>query len=101
MAFYRLSEIQALVFQGSYHVTATARQGALEIGFDAEDVRDCVLALSDSHFYKYMFAEKVPGLYQDVYKIRYESVRVYLKLQINFDRNAVVISFKEDTGREW
>ena len=101
MPFYSLDEIKALVVQGSYHVTGKARQDALEIGFGAEEVRDCVLALDESHFYKYMPAEKVTGLYQDVYKIRYESVRVYLKLQINFDRNAVVISFKEDTGREW
>ena len=56
------------------------------------------MALNETHFYKYMPAEKVPGLWQDVYKVTYEGIRVYLKLQINFANNAIIISFKEDTS---
>ena len=98
MSYYGLNQIKRWVHEGSYHVTLTARQDALDMGFDSEDVRDCVLALDETHFYKYMPAEKAPGLWQDVYKIGYEGIRVYLKLQINFAGNAVIISFKEDTG---
>jgi hypothetical protein len=87
-----------LVHEGRYHVTLSARQDALAFGFDSEDIRDCVLALNETHFYKYMPAEKVPGLWQDVYKVTYEGIRVYLKLQINFANNAIIISFKEDTS---
>jgi hypothetical protein len=43
-----------------------------------------------------MSAERAAGLMQDVYKITYESQRVYLKLQINKANVAVIVSFKED-----
>ena len=98
MSYYNLDEIKRLVYEGSYRVTLTARQDALAMGFDSRDVCDCVLALDETHFYKYMPAEKAPGLWQDVYRIGYQGIRVYLKLQINFAGNAVIISFKEDTG---
>jgi hypothetical protein len=45
-----------------------------------------------------MPAEKIPGLWQDVYKIHYQGVRVYLKLQIGASGHSVIISFKEDTS---
>jgi motility quorum-sensing regulator/GCU-specific mRNA interferase toxin len=98
MPRYNLSDIQKLVLEGRYHVTLQAGQDAFDLGFDSEGVRECVLALNETHFYKSMPAEKVPGLWQDVYRLRYEGTRVYLKLQIDFDGKAVVISFKEDTG---
>ena len=100
MSYYNLDRIKMLISEGSYRVTISARQGALAVGFDAAGVRDCVLSLDESHFYKCMPAEKVPGLWQDVYKIGFNGVRVYLKLQIYFDSQAVVISFKEDAGGE-
>ena len=98
MPYYNLADIKMLVREGHYHVTLSARQDALYMGFDSEGVRVCVLALNETHFYKSMPAEKVPGLWQDVYKIAYTGIRVYLKLQINFANSAVIISFKEDTS---
>jgi hypothetical protein len=41
---------------------------------------------------------RVPGLWQDVYKITYMSMRIYLKIQMATDGKAIVISFKEDTS---
>lgn len=96
MSHYRLVEVQNLVALGQYYLTATARQDALKLEFDYEDVRDCIQALQDSHFYKSMPADKAPGLWQDVYKITFEGTRIYLKLQINRSGQAVTISFKED-----
>lgn len=96
--FYDLDTIKGLVRQRRYQITISARQDALSIGFDSEDVCDCILVLNETHFYKSMPAEKVPGLWQDVYKIRYEEVRVYLKLQISVTGRVVIISFKEDTS---
>lgn len=96
LSHYHLVEIQKLVAQGQYHLTTTARQDALKLGFDHEDVRNCIQALRDSHFYKSMPADKAPGLWQDVYKITFAGTRVYLKLQINWSGQAVTISFKED-----
>ena len=43
-----------------------------------------------------MPAEKIPGLWQDVYRLAYQDTRVYLKLQIGFSDESVIISFKED-----
>ena len=98
MPYYDLERIKMLVREGLYRVTLSARQDALAVGVDADGVRNCVLTLDQTHFYKSMPAEKVPGLWQDVYRLCYQGVKVYLKLQIYFDSNAIVISFKQDTG---
>lgn len=93
---YDLAEIQALIARGLYRITAYAMDGAFELGFDDQDICDCVARLDASHFYKTMAAEKMPGLMQDVYRVTYQQQPVYVKLQIT-DR-AVVISFKRDTS---
>ena len=97
-SYYHLADVQNLVAQGRFHLTTTARLDALNLGFDHEDVRACIQELRDSHFYKSMPADKAPGLWQDVYKITFEGIRIYLKLQITGSRTAVAISFKEDTS---
>lgn len=94
---YPLEQIKQLVRQRSFRITETALQGAAMMNFLDEDIIDCVMTyLGDSHFYKTMPAERVPGLMQDVYKIRYEGERVYLKLQISESGHAVVVAFKAD-----
>ena len=80
---------------GSWLLTESARDTATELGFDGDDVYDCIVNfLEETHFYKTMEAKLKPGLMQDVYYITYESVRLYVKLQVNVE--AVVISFKEE-----
>ena len=97
MPYYKLELIKQLIREGQYRITAAALQSAGAMGFDAADISNCVLiCLSVSHFYKSMPAEKVPGLWQDVYKLPYQGERVYLKLQIGFSGRSVIISFKED-----
>lgn len=94
---YSLHQIRELFQQGRFRIARTAFETALLISLVDEDIVDCITChLNESHFYKTMPAEKVPGLMQDVYKIRYEGWRIYLKLQIDRDGRAVVISFKED-----
>lgn len=79
---------------GDWLLTTSALDTALELGFDADDVFDCVVNhLEESHFYKTMDSEKKPGLMQDVYYITYQGQRLYVKLQVNV--SAVVVSFKE------
>jgi len=80
---YALETIQSLIRSGRYRVTPSAKQGAQAMGLDTSDMERCVLGLTLRDFYKTMAAEKLPGVFQDV----------YLKLQITGD--AVVISFKE------
>jgi hypothetical protein len=78
---------------GSWFLTLPAEDGAMALGFDPDDVYDCIVNfLSETHFYKTMESEKKPGLMQDVYHITYEGARLYVKLQVNV--HAVVISFK-------
>lgn len=90
---YSLVLIKGLMNDGSWSPTESAVDTALEMGFDAGDVFDCIVHyLEETHFYKTMPAEKIPGLMQDVYHITYQEQRVYVKLQVNVQ--AVVVSFK-------
>jgi hypothetical protein len=92
---YPLELVKGLIRDGSWYIAVTAQATALELGFDDEDVKDCILNhLADTHFYKTMESEKKPGLMQDVYRITYQEQRIYIKLQVN--PSAVVISFKEE-----
>jgi len=93
-ATYDLHCVKGLMQDGSWRLTESARDTATELGFDDDDVFDCVVNyLEETHFYKTMEATARPGLMQDVYHITYQSVRLYVKLQISVE--AVVISFKE------
>jgi hypothetical protein len=79
---------------GSWFMTDTALDDAGELGFDQDDVFDCIFnQLSETHFYKTMPALRIPNCMQDVYHITYAGVRIYLKLQVRGE--AVVISFKD------
>jgi hypothetical protein len=95
-ASYELAEVRKLISEQQYTITVTALQDALSLGFDDQDICECIIEqLSETHLYKTMPAEKKPGLMQDVYRITYEGQPIYLKLQI-CDEKAVVISFKAD-----
>lgn len=93
---YDLGVVQELVRQRLYRITVPARKGASDLYLDESDIVDCVLLLREEDFYKTMEAEKAKGLYQDVYRLRYQSRAIYLKLQINRRQTAIVISFKHD-----
>ena len=98
-AHHDLDLIKGLMREEQYLITGSALQSAHSMGFDEEDIYECVLDfLSETHFYKAMPSETFPGLWQDVYKIYYLGWRAYLKLQIGFTGLSVVISFKEDTS---
>ena len=95
-ATYALKEIQSKVTEEQYHITISALQGAQQMGLGQEDITECISELQDSHFYKTMPSEKIPGLWQDVYRVRFLCQRVYLKVQISVQGYVKVISFKED-----
>ncbi len=97
-ARYTLEDVQRLVRRGDYRITVSARIGASDLYLDESDILDCVLLLEKRHFYKTMPASKAPGLHQDVYRLRYQSRSIYLKLQVNRSGAAVVVSFKRDDG---
>jgi hypothetical protein len=92
---YPLDLIKGLMKEGDWFLTVPAEDSALELGFDEEDVYDCIVNnLAETHFYKTMESDKKPGLMQDVYYITYQGHRLYVKLQVRV--KAVVISFKEE-----
>ena len=91
---YDLGEVQAKVRAGLYWITFTARHGAASLGLGEDDVVACVLSLSATDFYKTMEADAAPGLWQDVYRPSYKQLALYVKLQIELDGDAIVISFK-------
>ncbi len=91
---YPLALVKGLIRDGSWFITGEAMDTAGELGFDDDDVCDCVVNyLSETHFYKTMPSEKRASCMQDVYHITYQGVRLYVKLQVRVE--AVVISFKE------
>ena len=80
--------------EGDWVISISALGAAVELGFDEDDVFDCIVNhLEETHFYKTMESEKKQGLMQDVYYITYQGQRLYVKLQVNV--RAVVVSFKE------
>lgn len=90
---YGLGTIKSMVRDGQYHITSSALQGAFTIGLDEDDIITAVLGLECGDLYKTMQSIAVPGLWQDVYHIRYNGYLLYIKLQISI--SAIVISFKE------
>jgi len=93
---YSLPEFQELFAQQHRVVTQQARRDALQLGFGSDDVEQVIAELAPSDFYKTMPAERVPGLWQDVYKPEARGIVLYVKIQIAGPvRTAVLISFKE------
>ena len=91
---FSLTLVKGLMKDGDWVLTVKAEDTAVELGFDDEDVYDCIVNhLEETHFYKTMESEKKAGLMQDVYHITYGGHRLYVKLQVNV--KAVVVSFKE------
>jgi motility quorum-sensing regulator/GCU-specific mRNA interferase toxin len=94
---YDLQHLQQLVGQGplTCAITAAARAGGIRLGLDVPETVAAVLELRESDFYKTMEAEQCPGLWQDVYHLRFRGVVLYIKLQLSPDGRAVVVQFKQ------
>jgi hypothetical protein len=62
---YGLHLVKGLMEDGSWVLTETARDTATELGFDEEDVYDCIVRhLAETHFFKTMESEKKPGCFR-------------------------------------
>ena len=90
---YGLETIKSMIRDGQYRITGSALQGAFALGLDEDNILMAVLDLECEDLYKTMQSRAVPGLWQDVYHIRYNGYLLYIKLQISI--SAIVISFKE------
>jgi hypothetical protein len=84
---YPLDQIKGLMRDGSWMLTRQAADDALALGFDEQDVYDCVVNyLAGTHFYKTMESEKKPGSMQDVYRITYAGEHLYVSFKFGCRR---------------
>lgn len=93
---YELNEIKnAFDAPNKLRMTFSAQQGQLLLNFSDRDVVDAIQALSDADFYKSMSPIK-PGFtaWQDVYKSSFKGINLYIKFQINHNKE-LILSFKE------
>ena len=90
----KLPVVKALVEAGKVKATATAYNGALELGInDLDGMCAVVLALTPADFYKSMTTHADHRVWQDVYRPMTAAGEVYLKLTVIDD--VLIVSFKE------
>ena len=94
VASHDLGRIKALIEVKRYRITDSARSDAAVAGFDESDVAACVCMAQQADFYKSMESKLFPGAWQDVYRVTYLGVPLYVKVQISRDAVAVIVSFK-------
>ena len=90
---YNLTHAQALVAQGAYRATMSARAGAAALGVGPDEMLEVVLALTRADFDKSMTTHADHTVWQDVYKPSTAVGPVYLKLTVMVD--VLIVSFKE------
>lgn len=90
----KLPAIKALLEAGKVRATATAYNGAREIGInDLDGMCAVVMALTPADFYKSMTTHADHTIWQDVYRPSTPAGDVYLKLTV-ID-GVLIVSFKE------
>jgi motility quorum-sensing regulator/GCU-specific mRNA interferase toxin len=91
---YSLETAKSLIQAGNVRATATAYQGARELGInDLSGMCAVVLSLASADFYKSMTTHADHRVWQDVYRPNTEFGSVYLKLTVIDDM--LIVSFKE------
>ncbi len=91
----KLLAVKALIGAGQVRATASAFNGARELGInDLAGMCTVVLALTSSNFYKSMTTHADHRVWQDVYRAKTANGdEVYLKLTVIDD--VLIVSFKE------
>lgn len=91
----KLTVVKALIEAGQVRATASAFNGARELGIDdLAGMCAVVLSLTPSDFYKSMTTHADHRIWQDVYHAKaIDHAEVYLKLTVIDD--VLIVSFKE------
>lgn len=91
----KLTVVKSLIEAGRVRATASAFDGALELGItDLAGMCRVVMALTSTDFYKSMTTHADHRIWQDVYRTKIASGdEVYLKLTVIDD--VLIVSFKE------
>ena len=92
-AHYKLPIVKAMIEAGGVRTTMAAREGAAGLGFDFDEMRAVLMALTADDFYKSMTTHADHRVWQDVYRPRTTAGEVYLKLTVVDD--VLIVSFKE------
>lgn len=91
----KLSVVKALIEAGKVNATASAFNGARELGInDLAGMCAVVMSLTSADFYKSMTTHADHRIWQDVYHAKTaNSADVYMKLTVIDD--VLIVSFKE------
>ena len=91
----KLSVVKALIEAGKVNATASAFNGARELGIDdLAGMCSVVMSLTSADFYKSMTTHADHRIWQDVYHAKTaKRADVYLKLTVIND--VLIVSFKE------
>jgi motility quorum-sensing regulator / GCU-specific mRNA interferase toxin len=75
--------------------TQSAKNGAAEMGLNADELRGVVAGLTVRDFYKSMTTHNSSIVWQDVYRPVTRLGAAYVKVTIYPQENLIVVSFKE------
>ena len=91
----KLTVVKGLIEAGQVRATASAFNGARELGINKlSEMCEVVLSLTSTDFYKSMTTNADHRVWQDVYRTKIASGdEVYLKLTVIDD--VLIVSFKE------
>ena len=89
-----LSVVKALVEAGNVRATASAYEGARDIGINnLEGMCGVIMTLTPANFYKSMTTHADHRIWQDVYHTKVADNEAYLKLTVV--DGVLIVSFKE------
>ncbi len=93
---YELKKIKSVVSDPSKRpFTVTALRGGLALGLTEQEMRNIVMSLSRTDFYKAMTTHFDSTVWQDVYHGKTEAgIVVYIKITAYDDERPPVIQFK-------
>ena len=75
-------------------MTRTAQNTTLLLGMTLQDVVQVVQCMTRGHFYKSMTSHGDHRIWQDVYRVPWASLVLYVKLTVD-DRGRLILSMKE------
>ena len=79
----------------NFRTTQTARNSALDLGFDIFGVHNVVSTMQPEHFYKSMTSYQNHKVWQDVYHVPYDDMILYIKFTEDVISEFLLLSFKE------
>lgn len=77
------------------NITLSAFSSAQEVGFTTEDIIKAIQMLKQNNFYKSMNSYADYKIWQDVYYLTYQGVKLYIKFSIKENGKFLLLSFKE------